>query len=232
MVKQVMHTLIQNPFYYGVMRVKGKLYAHKYEPIITKDTFDRVQRVRERRSKRQAIKKSRYPFLFKGFFKCAITGKQITCDLKKGRYIYLISTNPLDTTKKIYVRQERVIAHIEKKLNAINITDEEFVMMKEYVQQSLRSEQANEQNNELSLLKEREDIEAQIDKLTDLLISDKINQFSYDRKHAQLQQRHSDISVALLENRSHDTMALENSIITMLYLCKIRWKSSKVRKRL
>ena len=39
-VTQLIHHMIQNPFYYGVMRVKGELYPHKYEPIITKQIYD------------------------------------------------------------------------------------------------------------------------------------------------------------------------------------------------
>lgn len=40
------HTILQNPFYYGEMIVKGKSYPHKYEPIIDKELFDRCEAVR------------------------------------------------------------------------------------------------------------------------------------------------------------------------------------------
>jgi len=42
-VPQLIHNMIQNPFYYGVMKIKGKLYPHKYKPLITKAIFDTCQ---------------------------------------------------------------------------------------------------------------------------------------------------------------------------------------------
>ena len=35
--------LLQNPFYYGVMRYNGEYYEGKHEPIIAKKLFDQVQ---------------------------------------------------------------------------------------------------------------------------------------------------------------------------------------------
>jgi hypothetical protein len=40
--------ILKNPFYYGVMRYNGKLYPHKYPPIISKQLFDSVQGVNEK----------------------------------------------------------------------------------------------------------------------------------------------------------------------------------------
>lgn len=202
----------------------------KYEPLISKETFDKCQVVRLERSKGQTIKKTRYPYLFRGFFKCAITKRQITCDLKKGRYHYLISTYPDDTSKRIYVRQEKVITHIEKKLRAIRLSDEQFLTLKEYVKQSLHVEKSEDQTAVTALNKEREGIEGQLDKLTDLLMNDSINQYAYDRKHAQLQQRYSEITVLLREKASEDSDKLEKALISLLLLCNkslYLFKSSK-----
>ena len=39
---QIQHILM-NPFYYGAMRVKDKLYPHIYPPLISQDLFDRCE---------------------------------------------------------------------------------------------------------------------------------------------------------------------------------------------
>ncbi|WP_341789334.1 recombinase family protein [Rickettsia endosymbiont of Polydrusus tereticollis] len=46
--KTQIYNPLQNPFYYGVMRVlkTGKQYPHKYPPIISKELFDSCQKVR------------------------------------------------------------------------------------------------------------------------------------------------------------------------------------------
>jgi len=39
--------VLKNPFYYGEMKVLGKLYAHNYTPIITRALFEQARSVRE-----------------------------------------------------------------------------------------------------------------------------------------------------------------------------------------
>ena len=46
---QIQH-ILNNPFYFGVMRVKGDLQPHRYEPIISQALFDRCQAVAEGRA--------------------------------------------------------------------------------------------------------------------------------------------------------------------------------------
>ncbi len=41
--------LLQNPFYYGLMRYNGEFYEGKHEPIITKKLFDECQEVMKRK---------------------------------------------------------------------------------------------------------------------------------------------------------------------------------------
>ena len=38
---------LDNPFYYGTMRVKGKLHPHNYPPIITETLFNQVQKLKQ-----------------------------------------------------------------------------------------------------------------------------------------------------------------------------------------
>nr|MBC8179867.1 recombinase family protein [candidate division KSB1 bacterium] len=43
--------MLKNPFYYGVFIHKGEMYQGSHEPIISKQLFDKVQRVMEQRGK-------------------------------------------------------------------------------------------------------------------------------------------------------------------------------------
>ncbi len=44
--KTVIHRLIQQPFYYGEMRVKEEMWSHGYRPIITREIFMACKDVR------------------------------------------------------------------------------------------------------------------------------------------------------------------------------------------
>jgi DNA invertase Pin-like site-specific DNA recombinase len=45
--KNIIYRIVNNSFYYGEMQVKGKLYIHKYDKIITKELFDKCQSIRK-----------------------------------------------------------------------------------------------------------------------------------------------------------------------------------------
>jgi hypothetical protein len=52
--------LLQNPFYYGMMRYNGEYYEEKREPIITKKLFDEVQEVMKQKPKPQKPDKMKF----------------------------------------------------------------------------------------------------------------------------------------------------------------------------
>ena len=63
----------------------GKVYEGKYEPLISKATFDRVQRALDGRSR---AKGRVHEFTYAGLVKCGTCGGLMSGDLKKGRYVY------------------------------------------------------------------------------------------------------------------------------------------------
>ena len=92
--------LLQNPFYHGTIRIKGKLYSNKgnYEPIISRADFDRVQEILGgKRVIRRGI-----DFRYKGLLTCHICGSSFLGDqqvkaLKDGSkriHHYYHCTNP------------------------------------------------------------------------------------------------------------------------------------------
>ena len=113
---QQMHKLIQNPFYFGEMLIKTKQYPHKYEPLISRAMFNQCQKVLNTRGNTKAVKETKYPFLYRGLITCGVSGRQVTCDLKKARYFYLICRDPDDVGKKIWIKQESVDKQIRRAL--------------------------------------------------------------------------------------------------------------------
>jgi len=77
--------ILRNPAYTGYFRWGGKVYEGKYEPLISKATFDRAQRALDGRSR---AKGRVHEFTYAGLVKCGICGGLMSGDLKKGRYVY------------------------------------------------------------------------------------------------------------------------------------------------
>lgn len=82
------HNILHNPFYYGYMRVKGKLYPHIYEPLITKDLFNRCNKISIKRHG-QTQAKAKKKFLLSGIDGCAHCGNLFGPYLSKGKYQFL-----------------------------------------------------------------------------------------------------------------------------------------------
>jgi len=51
--KSKVEHILNNPFYYGMMRYDGQLYPHEYDRIISKELFDAVQDVKARYNKKE-----------------------------------------------------------------------------------------------------------------------------------------------------------------------------------
>jgi site-specific DNA recombinase len=79
-------SILRNPVYSGVFRWARKLHEGRYEPLISKALFDRVQKVLDGR--RIGSKGSVHEFTFAGLIRCGRCGGLLSGDLKKGRYIY------------------------------------------------------------------------------------------------------------------------------------------------
>ena len=132
--KAVIHRLIQQPFYYGQMKVKGEVWPHYYQPIISREIFMACKDVRLGWNKKP-FKYGGKDFLFRGLITCAITGKVVTAETKKKKYAngkinewtYLATWDPKNSNKKIYVREDKILKEVEDIFATIGIKDPEIL---------------------------------------------------------------------------------------------------------
>ncbi|MEK7621436.1 MAG: recombinase family protein [Patescibacteria group bacterium] len=61
--------ILKNPFYHGLMTYMGNTYPHKYEPLITRELFNKVQLVRQDRHDQHTAYRSKN-FAFKEIVRC------------------------------------------------------------------------------------------------------------------------------------------------------------------
>lgn len=119
--KSKIHSILQDPFYYGVMRVKGKYYNGNHTPIISKTLFEKVQDIINGKN-RSRYQKHFYPL--RGFMTCHQCGCLLTAMEKKG-FVYYYCTNGKGNCEehKHYLRSEKaekVLASIFEKIQLDN----------------------------------------------------------------------------------------------------------------
>ena len=124
---QTVCDIIANPFYYGVMKVKGKLYPHNHPVLIDRSLYEECQKVTNRAQDKpwKAVKETRQKFLLRSMVTCAVSGKKATCDLKKGKYIYFIVSDPDNPGKKLWVKEDVVLRQIAKVVQSISIPEKQ-----------------------------------------------------------------------------------------------------------
>jgi DNA invertase Pin-like site-specific DNA recombinase len=81
------HTLLHNPFYAGIIRVKrtGEIFAGAHQPIISKALFDKVQAVL---SGKNQERKYKHFFVFRRLIKCGFCGQTLIGERHKGHIYY------------------------------------------------------------------------------------------------------------------------------------------------
>jgi len=109
--------ILSNPFYCGLFRYAGEIHEGKYEPIISKKLFDKVQEVLKQRG-RLRHKSKIEPQVFCGLLRCGTCGMMITGEYrvktqKNGTqhfyiYYYCTKKNKFVECHESCIRQEEL----------------------------------------------------------------------------------------------------------------------------
>jgi len=200
---QIQHILM-NPFYHGEMRIKGKLYPHSYPPLITKSLFDQCEAVRLGSSRASATRYSEKPFIFRGLIKCAISGRTVTCDLKKGRHVYLICRDPADPSKKLFVPEDEVLKQVVAVFGSIKVPEK---LLDALLKHMRASHEAEKQFHSDAIVALRRDYDRARDKLAALLdmrLDKSITQDEYDKKARALKESQAEIAARIEQHQRGD----------------------------
>lgn len=162
------YNLLRNKTYLGLIVYDNEIYQGKHEPIITKDLFERAQKILpcKERDYIERKKLHRYDYLLTGLTFCSCGSRLIPASAKSGLYHYYICKNPdcgkkrvkaekieqeaISTIQKIGEISEDVIKRTVEK---IKIAQAEYLKSTEPEYQQLRTAIANVKRQKDSVLK-------------------------------------------------------------------------------
>lgn len=148
------HSILQNPVYYGLIRW-GDIEADGiHTPLIDKSTFLRVQDIMSGRNQTKAKPESARDFLYSGLFTCGLCGCQISAQTTKG-HRYYACTGAKGCSRRT-VREEVITEAIAAKLSDMAIRQEVVDLLRKALKESSRDEVAL-RTDELSRLRARQD---------------------------------------------------------------------------
>ena len=115
------HDILANPFYVGVFRFNGEIYEGKHPPLVSREVFDRVQKVRKNRGRGRYTRRARYPF--RGLIQCHHCGCAITADEQKGHSYYRCGKRRGPCELKT-IREEALTQYLRASIRLASIRDD------------------------------------------------------------------------------------------------------------
>ena len=114
------HRILRKRIYCGDFDFGGVTYRGTYAPIVPRETWERVQRLLDRRAE-DKTRKVKHEFALTGLVHCGHCGCLMVGELKKARYVYYHCTGNRGRCGEPYVRQERLEHEFAQTLRQLSI---------------------------------------------------------------------------------------------------------------
>lgn len=119
--KTSMHRMLQNTFYYSVFKWNNELHLGKHPPLITKDTFDSIQKHLTRKT---PFRYRKHKALYSALLKCIDCNRLITWETHKGhKYGYCKGCKGKKGVKEPHVNKPILKTFDEVKVNDKNVLE-------------------------------------------------------------------------------------------------------------
>jgi DNA invertase Pin-like site-specific DNA recombinase len=191
----MVYRMLTNRTYIGQIERKGEVHEANFQPLIDKATFEMVQkRLQERARPRKA--KKLHDFAFRGLFRCAECGGQITAQFAKGgKYRYYRCSKKFGTCKQSYLQEGLLLTQIKGEFQKIAIPDVWAENMLSEIELWQKGELQQTKFLQQNLNAELKQIDAQMDKLVNGYLEAVIEKEIYLRKKDQLLKQKSDLKL-------------------------------------
>ena len=185
------YNLLTHQLYIGIMKWKDEVYEGKYQSIVSKDLFDKVQEILKRRGKPRK-KKQMHNFPFCGLFRCPC-GAAITAQWAKGNgglYRYYRCTRKFGPCKEKYIQEKELVNQICQKLKKIILPAKWEKEMLEYLEKEEKKEVQSGENFIQKINQKLAEIQNKLDKLLEGYLDGLIDEEDYKhKKEALIQQK-------------------------------------------
>ena len=235
--------ILSNPFYTGLFKYGGELHEGKYEPIIAKKIFDKVQEVLKQRGRpHHKVKYEPQPYC--GLLKCGTCGMSITGEyrIKKQKngnihdYIYYHCTKKNKSIKCLEpcIRQEELDKQISSLL-------QKFSLRSDWAEKLLEMAEADKEKSAQSVSAFVQEsrtkiraIQTKLQRLLDGYLEQDIEREIYREQKAKLlsEKKSLDEKMARIEQKQNDWLEpLQNWIKVASDLVKIARDSNLLQKK-
>lgn len=196
--RNTVYDILTNPFYHGLIQYDGEWIQHQYEPITTKETFEKVQKILTQNgnhNRNNVDENAGKLYIFRGLIHCKECGCLISPETKIKKngqiYVYLRCGH----SKKNYNHCHQGIVNENVIINQLKNEIFNKISLPSNIQESLKKKLLKDLNqtanfnasvhaNTTNLLT---DLKQKEDRLLDFYLEGKLDQPTYDRKKLEIE---------------------------------------------
>jgi len=220
----MLDSMLKNPFYYGEMKYNGRILAHKYEPIIARCLFDKVQRVKASYHKKPH-KFAGLPYPYRGLIHCADCGCMITPEKKKNKFIYYHCTQYHGKhTNAKWLREEQITNQLGKAFQRLQVPQEVVEDILDALKQLHGNKQLFREDQVTNLNSEKEKYAQRLERLVEMRMDASITKSKYEEKRKEYRAKQKEITKKIGKLNYAD----EEYYLTSEYLLKLASNAGKL----
>lgn len=211
--------MLMNPFYTGVFKLKGELYPGSHPQMISKNTFDKIQKRLEKQPRKvdwSQKTQNEKNFLFKDLAKCGECGYSITHEFHKKKsgkaFKYYRCTHRSknhECTQLSYLREEDLADQVKFLTDLISIPDEWYEKFKILNEKDRQAELEFKLANLETKKEELVDLEKMLATLLDLRLEGEISTEEYKLKKNSLIDKRAELKAQIEGISTHGSARFE-----------------------
>ena len=113
--------VLENTFYFGLIKYNGEYYEGTHTPIISKDLFDKVHELLNKKTFH--IRQNFHKFPFTRLMVCGDCGASITAEVARGHHYYHCTYKKGACSQRRFTRGELIETQLRKALFSVSIPD-------------------------------------------------------------------------------------------------------------
>jgi len=178
------HRMLKNPFYIGIIEIKGQTYKGAHEALVPVAIFNRVQDVL---AGNRVVGTSRQYHIFSKFLRCSSCSRSLIADVKKGHTYYRCQTIDCPTTS---FREEQIMDRVLKIIHDVALQPWEEQVLDDVAAERKAWYRTNSDQERSSLQLQLAAVAERQNRLTDALVDGTLEKADFEqRKTALLMQR-------------------------------------------
>jgi hypothetical protein len=199
-----LHVVLRNRIYSGEFDWKGVRYQGSYDPLVTKETWEKVQDLLDLRMESRH-RKVVHDFLFSGLVRCGHCRCALVAELKKRRYVYYHCTGYKGKCDEPYTREEVLERQFVAVLKSLVIPESVLAWLDQELTFSIEQDERIRQRTVKSWQDEWDRLQARLDAMYEDKLDGRITPEQFDRKAKDTRSKQQTLRAKISEHQTSGT---------------------------